>query len=784
LGVSCERMYRILSGHRSKNYLKTLMLQLKNIFLFLLLVCQPFWALTQQSNVQNLMQIAEEETSAGSSTGKVLASWLLAYDAIEGQDSIFLPEIAMAIAQIYQNEELHEQALKYYRQALPYADKEIPFSENTQQLYTQLGKSYSILSKPDSAFYFYNRIATHHKKTNNLNGQITTMQAIVDLYSLNGQHRKALEQNLKLKKLLEANNRPKEELIRIYNNMGYNCNNLENYNKAIDFFKKSMSKIKKEDYADRVIVGVNIGIAYYNMGLFDESIQYLKDARKIKKNYAPHELDEIDHLMSTVYFRKKDYHNAQQYSDRAIELAKSKTNDALLVDIFYTTALIHTAIYEDDKALEFFRKHLILRDSFSLEEKLRQQQLLQQSIQLERAEKETKLLIINRDIQQLTIAQLEAEAENQKLAFKNKEAELIAGEKEKEILAKENQIKANELAIQAVENQKAQQDLELTRQRLLSSQKEKEVATLQQKEALQELEIKNKEAKIEAEQKEKDLILRDKELGDLELAKQSERMQFFYGLGGLMGLILLIIGGGLFYSNKLNQQLNQKNKAIEIQKAEITTERNKSDQLLLNILPQETAEELKEKGFASPKSYEMATVLFTDFSGFTRIASKMTPEQLIEELNICFSNFDSILEKHGLEKIKTIGDSYMCVAGVPKKNPDHCIQAIEAGKELIAFMDQRIKEKKLAGVNYWKMRLGIHSGPVVAGVVGAKKFAYDIWGDAVNVASRMESNGAVGRINISEASYQLVKDVFPCEARGKIMAKNVGEVNMYFVKED
>ncbi len=759
------------------------MFKVRKTILLLLFVSQPFWALTQISNVQSLINVAEEETVAGSSTGQILANWLLAYDAIEEQDSSYIPEIAMAIAQIYQNEELHEQALKYYRKALPFTDQDIPFSEDTEQLYYQLGKIYTSLSKADSAFYFYNRIALNHKETGNVSGQITTMKAIVDLYSVSGQHRKALEQNLKLKTLLEENNRPEEELIRTYNNMGYNCNNLENYNKAIDFFKKSMSKLKEDQYSEQVVVGVNIGIAYYNMGLFDESIEYLKKARKTKKIYAPQGLDEIDHLMSTVYFRKKDYHNAKQYSDKAIQLAEIKSNDVLLVDIFYTTALIHTAIYEDDKALEYYRKHLVLRDSFSLEEKLRQQQLLQQSIQLERAEKETKLLIINRDMQRLTISQLEAEAENQKLALRNSATELLARKAEKEILEKENQLKASALEIQAVENQKAKQDLELTRQRLLSSQKEKELAKLQETEIRQELEIKGQEAKIAKEQQEKDRILQAKELSDLELAKQNEQVQFFYGLGGLMGLILLIIGAGLFYSNKLNQKLNQKNKAIELQKAEITTERNKSDQLLLNILPQETAEELKEKGFASPKSYDMATVMFTDFSGFTRIASTMTPEQLIQELNFCFSTFDSILEKHGMEKIKTIGDAYMCVAGVPKMHADHCVQAINAGKEIVAFMNNRIKEKKAKGVDYWNMRMGIHSGPVIAGVVGAKKFAYDIWGDTVNVASRMESNGAEGRINISESSYQLVKDIFPCEARGKILAKNVGEVYMYFVGE-
>ena len=259
-------------------------------------------------------------------------------------------------------------------------------------------------------------------------------------------------------------------------------------------------------------------------------------------------------------------------------------------------------------------------------------------------------------------------------------------------------------------------------------------------------------------------------------------MQSFYRFAILGGLITLLILGGFLYSRKLNRQLNQKNAAIEQQKEEISLERNKSDQLLLNILPAETAQELKEHGTAVPKRYDNATVLFTDFSGFTRIASGMSPEQLIEELNYCFRHFDTILEKYGLEKIKTIGDAYMCVAGVPSPLQQHATRSIQAGQEIVQFMNQRIKEKQEAGQEYWNMRMGIHSGPVVAGVVGKKKFAYDIWGDTVNVASRMESNGEVGRINISEATYELVKSEFDCEHRGKIYAKNVGEVSMYFVK--
>ncbi len=207
----------------------------------------------------------------------------------------------------------------------------------------------------------------------------------------------------------------------------------------------------------------------------------------------------------------------------------------------------------------------------------------------------------------------------------------------------------------------------------------------------------------------------------------------------------------------------------------------KSDDLLLNILPKKIADELKQNGFTKPEYFSEATVLFTDFQGFTKISENMSPEELVNELDFAFKKFDLIISKYNLEKIKTIGDSYMCVAGVPEKFSEHAVNTCYAALEIIELMDKDFCAKKEKGLACFNIRIGIHSGPLVAGVIGDKKFAYDVWGDTVNLASRMESSGEVGKINISEATFNLVKNYFHFENRGKISAKNKGELEMYFL---
>ena len=215
---------------------------------------------------------------------------------------------------------------------------------------------------------------------------------------------------------------------------------------------------------------------------------------------------------------------------------------------------------------------------------------------------------------------------------------------------------------------------------------------------------------------------------------------------------------------------------------QVNAERKKSDTLLLNILPEKTAKELKESGHSLAQHYNEVTVLFSDINRFTVWAEKLSPTELVEDINECFREFDLIMEKYGIEKIKTIGDAYMAAGGLPVPNHTNALDVIHAALEMQQFMEILKARKQAQGKEAFSIRLGIHSGPVVAGIVGIKKFQYDIWGDTVNMASRMESNGEVGKINISESTYQIVKDHFVCTFRGETEVKGKGKIKMYFVE--
>lgn len=257
------------------------------------------------------------------------------------------------------------------------------------------------------------------------------------------------------------------------------------------------------------------------------------------------------------------------------------------------------------------------------------------------------------------------------------------------------------------------------------------------------------------------LLNKDKQIQQQEIRRQKLVKYSFIG-----GFAVMVLFAGVFFA--------QRNR---IKKA-----KKRSDELLLNILPEETAEELKETGTAKTRSFESVTVLFTDFKNFTIASEKLTPEELVAEINHCYSAFDRIVEKYNIEKIKTIGDSYMCAGGLPVTNTTHPVDVVNAGLEMIKFIEDNKQERIAKGQPYFELRLGIHTGPVVAGIVGIKKFAYDIWGDTVNTASRMESSGGIGKVNISGATYELVKDKFTCVHRGKVEAKNKGSIDMYFVE--
>ncbi|MDG1572027.1 adenylate/guanylate cyclase domain-containing protein [Robiginitalea sp. M366] len=272
---------------------------------------------------------------------------------------------------------------------------------------------------------------------------------------------------------------------------------------------------------------------------------------------------------------------------------------------------------------------------------------------------------------------------------------------------------------------------------------------------------------LERKEQEIELLNAENSLNTLQIEKDARAKLL---LTIILGLFLAIIAGFVFqffYIRRSNRRL--------------AFEQNRSEQILLNILPKETADELKEHGFIKAKEFEQITVLFTDFKAFSVIAERISADKLVKSVDYYFKNFDEITERHNLEKVKTIGDAYMCAGGIPTPNTTHAQDAMGAALEILQFVkDTEIDPPK--GIYPFKIRIGLNSGPVVAGVVGTRKFAYDIWGSTVNIAARMESGSVPGRINVSENTYQLLRDQYTFTYRGEMEVKNKQVLRMYFVE--
>ncbi|MCX8533994.1 adenylate/guanylate cyclase domain-containing protein [Chryseobacterium luquanense] len=554
----------------------------------------------------------------------------------------------------------------------------------------------------------------------------------------------------------------------------------KDFKKSLNYYQKSLEVAKKNKNEQQVANSkMFIGNIYSETKQYEKAKPFLNDAKDyFEEHQLNNDLKMLYYYFSDIYYNQKDYNNAQFYINKTLRL--SNEQDPMYRYFTHQKGLIDLkAIMHDEKDFKKERKTQELQRLTNEQSKNLDYFLSLKTIV------PSEIFIQNYKILQEAYEQLgdyekslfylkKANDENEKTYGLDKMRNLAETQSKSEIASERLKVKLEE------ENKRIQlqKEIELKALRFEYEKKQAVAKTEEERKRLAlEEDLKRKEIQIKFEEEQKAVALKynqEKNIArlnqekkdaiakaDLESSKTEKNM---WAVGA--GLSLLLLG---FAGFSYNQKRKDNKKIAE--------EKQKSDDLLLNILPFEVAEELKEKGKTSAKHFDMVSVLFTDFVNFTANSERIGVQEVLNELNICFTEFDRIMEKYNLEKIKTIGDAYLAVSGLPVSNDQHAKNAVNASLEILSYIQQR----KIDNPNALDIRIGIHSGPVIAGIVGVKKFAYDIWGDTVNTAARMEQNSVLGKLNVSEATYQLIKEDFTFEYRGKIETKGKGALEMYFV---
>jgi adenylate cyclase len=524
-------------------------------------------------------------------------------------------------------------------------------------------------------------------------------------------------------------------ISNMLNNIGAIYLNQGADTKALEYMLRSLQLAEKTGDTLRMFSALsNIGGIYYNKKDPVALTYLLKAIPLVESNGDPESFVVITGNIGEIYSDRNEHEKAMEYFQKSINAAGDKISASFSVNgigkLFYKEGKLQEALEFHNRALGIARK---------FDDKL---QVVRSMRAI--ADVYVKLNNISLAIDYYNKARVTAESiDDLKIELKDLYKDMaFAYSKKKDY--------SNAFAYQSLYS-----DIKDT---LYNIESKKKLNQLQF-----DFELSKKE--VELSRKQVEINLKESRI---KTEKQAR-------IGVTIGLVLLLIIAFIIYRNSL--QKSRINKILDKQKDQI-------EHLLLNILPREVAYELQTSGASKPRQFEEVSILFTDFKGFTSIADKLSPAELVEDLNECFVAFDRIIESFNLEKIKTIGDSYMCAGNIPSPDPEHPYKIVKAAMEILAFMEQHNRGRAERGLEPWEVRIGIHIGPVVAGVVGNKKYAYDIWGGAVNIASRMESNGTPGRVNISAHLYEIIKDRFDCTYRGKIYAKNVGDLDMYYVESE
>jgi adenylate cyclase len=597
-----------------------------------------------------------------------------------------------------------------------------------------IGLNYYDLGEYETAISYFVQSMQYREALNDLTGVAWNLNNIGNAYGDAGWPDKEFNYHERALKIRESNN-DSNGIAASLNNLALLHFNRGDLVTAIAYLHRILKMVDREEHKYiRANALQNLGIFYSAQGQHEKALKHALEARKLRE-----ELGDVSRLLSTManiaatYLDLKEPEKCLAICREIIEIGQIEGIDSDLGSAYYYMAITYLDGQQYDSALHYIQKDPALIDfenqrygvsrAVVLGRIYTEQGRYEVAIQwLEKAMAKALKTTNFSDLKSISDALYKAYKGSGKSSKALQMLELYHHYRDS-VMSEDNQRALIETEYRYQYEKAAMADS-------ISNAKATEIKNAQI--AQQQAEIK---------------------------AKKNQQ----YGLFGGLGLMCIL--AAVFFT----------------QRNRISTEKERSESLLLNILPEEVAEELKAKGEAEATLIDQVTVLFTDFKGFTALSEKVTPKELVYDLHACFSEFDRICEKYGIEKIKTIGDAYMAAGGLPTPNTTHACDVINAAIEMAEVVENGKAKKIAAGLPFFEIRIGIHTGPVVAGIVGVKKFQYDIWGDTVNTASRMESSGAVGQVNISEATYKLVKDQFNFEFRGEIEAKGKGKLGMYFV---
>lgn len=570
-------------------------------------------------------------------------------------------------------------------------------------------------------------------KSKNDTNKVKLLEDIARLYNGNDEEKvhKYLDQALTLSKKLDY----KKGTARALSQLASHYYRTAVYINAIITSIKAVTYYYELDDLDGIASSYNnIGNIYYELEKYDDALNYEVKALEIQQKLnAQKDIAGTMNNIGTIYQGMHNLSKAQYYFESALKIQKSIKGNVNLARTYNNLGSLYDGKNDHSKALDYF---MMAEISYEERENKRGLAITLCHIANVYLHERSYSKAVEYFRKSLSLAEISEAREVQKDAYDG-----LA-----ESYENLNQL-ANALKYYKLYNDIDDSIVDVGKQQLMELQN-----------------------KFESEKKENRITLQQSELEKEDIKLEKELTQVYALSAGVFLLITLSIVTYRGYKRK------KKDNGI------ILFEKKRSDDLLLNILPHEIAEELKQKGKSKAKKIDMVTVLFADFKEFSKHAEILGPEMLVEELDYYFRSFDTIIGKYNIEKIKTMGDAYMCAGGVPGVNNSNPWDVVNCGIEMRDFVEQYRAKQQEANKPCLEMRIGIHTGPVVAGIVGIKKFSYDIWGDTVNIASRLQSGGKEGKVNISDATYQYVKDHFRCEYRGKIPAKNIGEIDMYFAE--